>query len=92
MAGPVEGVFGDLRRQDMSIHIDPKEASLAKDEPYILPQVGFWLPDGMQMKDFVGPWMNRYNELKSIYLQGHDRQWLTWWSRHGKSDGTTACH
>ena len=66
---PVEGVFGDLLRQDMSIHIDPDEAvNLAEDnESYILPQVGFWLPNGMQMNDFVGPWMNRYNGLKSIY-------------------------
>lgn len=73
----MDGVFGDLLRQDMSIHIDPDEAvNLAEDnEPYILPQVGFWLPNGMQMKDFVGPWMDRYNGLKSIYEATTGNEW-----------------
>lgn len=62
-------------REDMCIHTDPEEAILAEDEPYILPHLGFWLPNGAQIKDFVGPWMNRYNELKSVYEVTTGNSW-----------------
>lgn len=71
----VEDIFSDLLRENMCIHTDPEEAILAEGEPYMLPQLGFWLPNGVQIKDFVGPWMNRYNELKSIYEATTGNSW-----------------
>lgn len=69
------GIFDNLLCEDMCIHTDPEEAILAEDEPYILPQLGFWLPNGVQIKDFVGSWMNRYNELKSVHEVTAGNNW-----------------
>lgn len=65
------------KHEDRCIHTNPDEAveSAAADKPYTLPQLGFWLPNGVPVQEFVRPWIDRSNELRGVYESTTGNSW-----------------
>lgn len=71
---PNEDQFNGLLRRRLGISINPQEAAPARDLSG-QPRLGFWLPHGTKVEEFVGPWLCRYEKMKHAYQEVTGEGW-----------------
>lgn len=63
-----ETKFNGLLRRRLEISTNPHEA-IPTGALSGQPRLGFWLPHGMKVEGFVGPWLCRYGKMKHAYQE-----------------------
>lgn len=71
---PDKAQFNRLLRRRLEINHDT-QAGIPAGNLLRNPRLGFWLPHGRKLEEFIGPWLSRYEKLKRTHYEITGRGW-----------------